>query len=235
MSTGDPFLGIPPLTEYRHPNPDQELQRQHGLTGDELLDADLLRKLESRWRDHHLPLLDKLRPGVSEDRIDALTAPLGLQLPLEAKRWWGWHDGGDVGPLASDRYLGPGFEFLPLAEAIERCVWWRQLAVETARDIDSTDAASDPHFWWRASWFPVTERNGALACDCSVAADTPTPIYCPDSHDVVGRTEPGTRSLRQLVAWWAEAFDTGVWKYDAESRQWNYQWELLDPIRARLV
>jgi hypothetical protein len=63
-----------------------------------VLDDALLDELGGRWRDLGAPISDALRPGLTDAEIGALTAPLGLVLPEEARRWWRWHDGASAQP-----------------------------------------------------------------------------------------------------------------------------------------
>jgi hypothetical protein len=39
------------------------------------------------------PILEHQQPGLVDEQIDALTAPLGLTAPAEARASWGSHDG----------------------------------------------------------------------------------------------------------------------------------------------
>ena len=57
------------------------------------LTVDLLEQLAERWRRQRAPITEALSPGLDEEEMDALIAPLGLSLPVEARVWWGWHDG----------------------------------------------------------------------------------------------------------------------------------------------
>jgi cell wall assembly regulator SMI1 len=64
-----------------------------------------LDRLERVWRRLDSPLVDLLRPGLSDEQIDELMAPTGLTLPDELRLWWGWHDGA---PTTSDQEEGRG-------------------------------------------------------------------------------------------------------------------------------
>ena len=75
-----------------------------------VLTADLLETLERGWARQSAPVMEHLRPGLSPERIDDLTAPVGLRLPVEARIWWGWHDGVDV-RLGPRTELGPSLPF----------------------------------------------------------------------------------------------------------------------------
>jgi hypothetical protein len=51
-----------------------------------LLTGDLLDQLAAPWRDQHAPITALLRPGLTDEEIDATTAPAGIRLPEEARR-----------------------------------------------------------------------------------------------------------------------------------------------------
>jgi hypothetical protein len=84
-----------------------------------MLDIGLCEQLELRWISQGALLAGRLRPGLTEIQMDALTEPLGLRLPVEAQLWWGWHDGAADGGYAISRELGPGRQFLSLSAAVE--------------------------------------------------------------------------------------------------------------------
>jgi hypothetical protein len=104
------------------------MQRLRGVWTDpqavtnELLDAGLLAQLEDCWRACGAPVADALRPGLTDDEMDALTAPLGIRLPAEARRWWGWHDGANAKPGYEAPLLGPQRPLYPLARAVQKCL-----------------------------------------------------------------------------------------------------------------
>ena len=131
--------------------------------------------------------------------MEGLTAPLGLRLPIEAERWWGWHDGvpEKACAVAGDRELGgPGFQFLPLAEAVEHYRAGRETARRAAaRLVD--DEFADPDRWWNPAWFTIiTAGHGvSVTVDCSVAEGDATPVRA-----VGGPMEPGAGSLGELVS-----------------------------------
>jgi SMI1/KNR4 family protein SUKH-1 len=191
-----------------------------------ILTLDLLVELEGLWGKGGAPVLEHLRPGLASDEIDTLTEPLGVRLPTEARTWWGWHDGvaGSV-PLGAHRELGPGLPFLPLEEAAALYLHALQQAAEVAGD--------QADYWWRPSWFPVTERRGEIRCDCSVQDGSATPIYWAYSHDhdADGLTDPKVESFGTMVQWWIEALQSGAWRYHKQSGRWERDTKLLPPER----
>lgn len=64
--------------------------------------------------------------------------------------------------------------------------------------------------------------------DCSVPAgrDTPIRLIDPQVPEEERRT-PGAGSFGEMVSWWIEAYDTGAWRYHADSDTWDYRPELL--------
>lgn len=208
-----------------------------------MLSGGLLNQLEEHWRRQRAPLLEHLRPGLTDSEADSLTAPLGLHLPVEARIWWGWHDGvsADVLPGYGRTIGGPGFQFLPLKEAVAVYVRWRKLAGELAGDFvgDPRVQLADQDYWWPPSWFPITSASNGdtVACDCSVAEGDPTPIRVIVAEEMGADREPAVDSFGQMIDWWIEALDLGAWRYDPDAARWNYDYKRLDPARelTRLV
>lgn len=202
------------------------------LPQSDMLSAELLQDLEDHWRRQQAPLAERLQPGLTDAEIDELTAPLGIVLATEVRIWWGWHNGASPSDsLRVDREFGPGFVFLPLGEAIALYRQMRQIF----RDIWEADDPQMVNYWWRPTWFPITERRGAVRCDCAVPPGAPTPIYWAYSHDhdAEGLTNPKVASFGTMVTWWLEALETGAWYYNASANRWEHQPELLPPERER--
>lgn len=185
-----------------------------------LLNRELLEELEGRWELQGVPV--KPHPGLEEREIDAMTSPLGLRLPVEARTWWGWQNG------ASGALFGPGRTLLSLENAIE--LYEQELAIFHADDIAETVASLRPR-----ERFPIMHSGGPVSCDCSVPEGAPTPIYHVDSHDydIDGVENPRTRSFGELVQWWLDAFDEGVWQWDRAAGRWRRDESALDLDRSR--
>jgi cell wall assembly regulator SMI1 len=180
----------------------------------EILSVDLLVELEQRWRDEGAPVATRLSPGLRDEEIDAVTSAVGIVLPTEARRWWRWHDGvAALGVrLAREREVAPGLEFLPLAEAVHRCLRYREIS----RVWSENAPGVDPEPWWGPTWFVIVDAGqaGIVAGDCAIPDDAPTPIRC------VSPPEPGNPiappllgSFGEVVKGWIEAFDSGAWSY----------------------
>jgi cell wall assembly regulator SMI1 len=206
-----------------------------------LLSPGMLDDLEQQWQIQGAPVLEHLRPGLAGPETDAIVAPLGLRLPVEARTWWSWHDGANTkGGPAVLRTIGAGFEYLPLAEAAEQYRLCREASVQAAETARQAGPASEPEYWWAPHWFPVTLTGygGVVACDCSVDSGGPTPIRMVWWAGRESFAEPVAQSFGQMVSWWIDALKTGVWRYEEGPKQWRVNHERLDdPSRGltRLV
>ena len=177
------------------------------------LTTDLLEALAERWRLRGAPIVEHLRPGLSDAEIDALTDPLGITLPGEARTWWSWHDGVASNAGQPERRIGAlMMEFIPLAQAVRDYQEGRAVLVGAGGE----DALRD----WPTSWFPITAqgRGDVVVCECDVPRDAATPIHVFRWDDPDPR--PAASSFGALVALWIEAIDSGRWVYDAARRSW---------------
>jgi hypothetical protein len=94
----------------------------------------LLDRLEGEWGRQKAPIAEFLVPGLPEDVIDAMTAPLGVRLPVEARVWWQWHNGVDVPKerwtSQARRLGGTDFDIISLERAVAEYHWRRRLVQE---------------------------------------------------------------------------------------------------------
>jgi len=195
------------------------------------LAIDKLAKLESYWRAQGAPIAQRLRAGLSERDIDQLTGRLGLRLPVEARTWWGWHDGASAEGATTgfERWLGgSAFEYLSLEEA---AAWYDEMR-GVAADV-SAAAGNQRSDWWEDSWFPITKNmgGGTIACDCAVPQGAVTPIRMVDWARNERFRDPVVSSLGEVVEWWIEALDGGAWRYDAREARWQNRYDLHEPAR----
>jgi cell wall assembly regulator SMI1 len=195
-----------------------------------MLSHELLEQLERRWREAGWRGLGRLRPGLSDEQLDALTEPLGLRLPTEARMWWGWHDGiVPSGPGFEAVFGGSDFEYLPLDRAVDAYLLRRALAAEVA--VASQADGYGEEYWWHPSWFPITEGGGGttIACDCSVPFGDPTPIRSVRWDLGDEWAVPRVDSFGELVRHWIAAIDRGTWCYDASQDRWRGS-STYDPV-----
>ncbi len=188
------------------------------------LDSALLARLEAQWAARGVPIVDHLAPGLTEDEMSEIMSPLGLRLPVEARAWWGWHDGvpwrPDGGPTP-ERALGPGLEYMPLRDAVEAYLMDRKIF---------TEVEGDPEPFRPAAYFPITRSSGPILCDCSVPDGALSPIYYAHTHDSQPEDmqRPGARSFGEMVSWWIDALAGGGWQWDSARAAWKRDYERLD-------
>ena len=48
---------------------------------------------EDRLRGLGVPVVDRLRPGLSREEVEQISAEFGVQLSEDAAAFWMWHDG----------------------------------------------------------------------------------------------------------------------------------------------
>lgn len=105
--------------------------------------------------------------------------------------------------------------------------WWQwslRKAQEVAADAPEGTPNADPGYWWRSSWVPLfNDGTGYLVGDCDLGEPGVAPIrrieWGPDL-DVVAR--PRTDSFGQLVEWWIEALELGLWTYERDTKKWTW-------------
>jgi len=192
-----------------------------------LLGADLLARLEAAWAAQGAPALALLAPGLTDDEMSEIVSPLGLHLPLEARIWWGWHDGAHWRPnneRTPERALGPSLQYMPLRDAVEDYLMDRQIF----REVEG-----DPEPFRPAAYFPITRGTGPILCDCSVSEGAPTPIYYAHTHDSTPENmqTPIVRSFGEMVSWWIDALEDGIWRWDSSRESWTYSSEASDAPR----
>jgi hypothetical protein len=180
----------------------------------------LLERLEEHWRLVGAPIVDCLRPGLAEEEIDALTAPLGLRLPGDVRELFAWHDGA---PPAVDRELsiGPANSLLSLSDQVATCWRERAYAEELAR-AGSLDSAEQE---WGRSWFPVLGGSGSrslIVVDCAVEEGSPAPVGHLDK-EVVHRPS-AVLTFSDVVRFWVECFDSGAYSWSPEHEQFLPHW-----------
>ncbi len=199
-----------------------------------LLSTHLLDKLLKRWVHAGLPLVERLQPGLDEARLSELTQAVGLELPAEARLWWSWRNGTERAPeggSADFRLMTPAFQFLSIEEAIESYVQSREIVRmvgESEVGPGELDAWVDS--WWPPDLFPITKNAGTVVCDCRAPEATGTPIrWMEPSALHEGVPEPRARSFGELVTYWIDAWDSGIWTYRPTEGRWHRDESLVGP------
>lgn len=163
------------------------------------------------WHRRHNPVAARaLRPGLSDEQIDALTKDLPFRLPSELRVLYRWRDGGTPGiPFVG--YHG----FLSLEQAVafhRRNRRWRR---------------------WGETWLPVFEfehESYFVICD---GFESPKPIrylFLEEPHYWVSFT-----NLTTMMQTAAESMEKGaVWVVEPESGAMEQDLALVSAIHERL-
>jgi cell wall assembly regulator SMI1 len=181
-----------------------------------ILSRDMLGSLEGLLVAQQTDTLDSLAEGASEQRMQALTEPLGVRLPIEARAWWGWHDG-------SPSWILPGLGLMSIERAIERYQWRRRTAEEFVQHPDTGEELRDVEKIWRRSWLPIFETGGphVLVLECDLP-DRPSPIRQIDwellpQPNYAAVLAP---SLGDYIQRWMDAVHAGRHHYDVDEGRW---------------
>lgn len=194
------------------------------MTDAPILTGDLLAELEAALGQQDPELVARLAPGLDDQDIDELMRPRGLTLPEEARVWWRWHDG-LTWSTVDGRIFGPGFQLLPLEAAVREYTSRLEQAEELAKEIPNIT-------FWERPWFPlVGAGTGLFIFDCSGDPAAPAPISFYHVEEAGEDGRPPARSVGEMVAWWIDALERGVWYYDRELGGWGYRRDLLDRDR----
>jgi len=190
----------------------------------ERLNGDQLFELERLLIEQEAPLIHRFEPPATDAALAVVESHLGLALPDELRQWWGWHDGTNVQrhELAAECSIGPTFDLLSSAEAVETSRSLRGEAEEEAPD--------DPDSLWGSSWIAIGSQ-GRVACECNIAVDAPVPVLDVDYHKAAYPGAVVCHSLGRMVRWWIEALESGAWCYDGERSRWERKYELIAPER----
>jgi cell wall assembly regulator SMI1 len=193
-----------------------------------LLDNDVLARLEQELDTQGAPLTTHLRQGVDEHEARRIVSNLGLRLPVEAQRWFAWHDGVGQAEWPPEASLA-GTTLLELADAVQGYQERRETALSNAPNPQLAETE------WNSSWLPIAVLFGGrdLAIDCAAPADGPVPVYLVDwwaGPDVA--SVPACSSMRALVELWIGALEQQIWRWNGEERSWEIDGERAGDSRA---
>jgi hypothetical protein len=81
---------------------------------------------------------------------------------------------------------------------------------------------------WDPSWFPLIGGGQPVAVDCSIPDGAPTPVRYVDWERVEDYWMPHTQSLGEMIGWWMDALDSGIWYWDRSRLTWEERPGLRD-------
>lgn len=165
---------------------------------------------EERLRGLGMPVVDRLRPGLTREQVGQISAELGVRLSQDAAALWMWHDGDrlneydDLGVPS----LTPFTVFCGLRSSLRRSAMLHELTWDQ-------DAFGDPtlgvslylNSMFDRQYVIMFHTTTPVVMDCRYpdAPDSPTGIYASDGG--IG----GTIALAERIGWWHWALDNGYW------------------------
>jgi cell wall assembly regulator SMI1 len=189
----------------------------------------LLDQLAAQWRKHDAPIARQLAPGLSDTEIDALTAPLGLTVPAEARTWWGWHNGAHNASVLTSG----GKAFPSLDRCVSLAARMRDMAYDVTRPhrLSATAADEMAREVWNWDWLPLCEDGVGTMLVIDAAADSPARDVCAvwyrahdQSSDQAVVVAP---SIGALVREWTRVLETSTGSVIPETDQWALEFETL--------
>jgi hypothetical protein len=186
-----------------------------------MLTERLLDRLAVTWRAHGVPGEEALAPGRRVTSFTSDDGSLHVELSAELQKWWAWHDG-RVEDWQGPWPIGPGLRPMSSTQSRE---WWQRsmtMAKDAAADAPAGTPNAEPDYWWRSSWVPLlSDGSGYLVGDCALGGPDVAPIrrieWGPDLEEVA---RPRTDSFGQLLEWWIEALELGLWSFDQDAQRW---------------
>ena len=164
------------------------------------LDDELLADFERALTSAGSAITRVWAPGLSDAKIDQLTAPHKFSLPEEARRWWRWHNGFVAGTRPPFWELTPRRTLMDLPTTLESFATSRAALLQ----LEGVDQ------WLR----PLADLPRIFfACDGPL--DEPVSIHTQQDIDDPILALP---SIGELVKTWIELVDIGVFTADADGR-----------------
>jgi hypothetical protein len=182
----------------------------------QLLDRKLLDEFEARLRALGAGIVDGWAPGLTDDQIDALVRPIGIDLPEEARVWWRWHNGVQPGSNCETWDIMPDRSLSTLEESLDLYVERR----DWARDAGFPEILLSPD-----SAFPI------ILFQCAGERHAPVPVYVLEDW-AAEAPRLALPSIGELVRTWISYIDLGLATTDADG-SWRrdrhrYPQEILD-------
>lgn len=136
------------------------------------LDDAAIDRLVAALRQQGAPIAAHLSPGLSDDEMQTLVAPLDIVLPAEARAWWRYANGVPSDAPGSGA-LSPSWSWAGLEDIVAECIWRRESGREGA--LPGLPSLFD------AAWLPIVIGDGMLVIDTS--QDVTAAVYNVDWHD----------------------------------------------------
>jgi len=185
--------------------------------------SELLMEMETELRRQGVPVDEYLRPPAPISVVRAGFEECGLDPPLEALAWFGWHDGPTRAP--NSHKVMPMFLGWSLAESVRAY-------------LDPKGQPKGREDWqWDPRWLQIMGDGNGLAIFCGDAPDK-APLVRGITVDREYGTQP-SQTLRQVVSlctpvtWWIDALRHGWYRWNKHANAWeDVDTSLQPPMRA---
>lgn len=175
------------------------------------LDLELLARFDAALRALGAPIVDAWAPGLSDEEIDALLLPLGIDLPEEARVWWRWHNGTRQDASMIDQQL------------LGR--WPCDL--QTEAETYASEGQIMKEVWGVEKLLAVVNDKPAIFFCCAGLREEPVPIYTQNDIETPSEVLP---SIGELVLAWLELIDQGVWTIASDGRWTTHPEKIPDSV-----
>lgn len=164
-----------------------------------------LHEFEQRLRHLGVPVVDRLRPGLTRTQVEEICVEFGVRLSEDAAAWWMWHDGDRLrsGDGWGTPSLTPFRVFCGLRSALEQSAQ----AHANTWDGDIDPERPDLDWGFHRQWVTLLQGSIPPIIDCRDpdAPDSPTGVWAADGGLCT------TISLTERIRWWCWALDNGYW------------------------
>jgi hypothetical protein len=157
-----------------------------------VLDPDMLERFDHALQATGALIADAWAPGLTDDQIDELLLPAGIDLPEEARMWWRRHNGTRAESPMVARHLAHRVP-LGLEDVVDMFEHERAMMLE----LHDRDGLLQP----------ITDKP-AIFFGCTGPRDEPVPIYVQDDID---EPEAFMGSIGELICGWQQLLDRGAW------------------------
>lgn len=196
-----------------------------------------LAQLAAQWRRHDAPIARRLAPGLSDAEMDALSEPLGLRVPPEARTWWRWHNGADNAFIVTSG----GKAFASLERCVSRAAQMREIARDVARqyNLSGKAAGETAREVWDSDWLPLSEDGAGSMLVIDAAVDNSPRELCPVWYRAIDDGSDGSLiapSIGALVYQWTVVLEVGKGSYNPDVDRWTLDHATLpDGFDRRLL
>ncbi|NTW40294.1 MAG: hypothetical protein HGA44_10480, partial [Cellulomonadaceae bacterium] len=162
-------------------------------------------------------VVDRLRPGLTQQQVDQISAEFGVRLSQDAATLWMWHDGERLNYEGDWRVpsLTPCKAFCSLRASLQRSAHQHELTWDEEAFDDPVLGGPDSIYltsMFDRQYVILFHNDSPVVMNCE---DPDAPNSPTGSYGVVGGLG-ATISLTERICWWRWALDNGCWSFTAD-------------------